>query len=96
MLRITLIFQDAEAVTLRLDGKLIGTCVSTLKKECLNYKDKKNKTVILDFSGLSFIDRDGVTMLESINDEKLQIVNCPIFIEKLLENLISVMKGDIK
>lgn len=88
MLRITLTYQDKEAVTLRLDGKFVGACVSTLKKECLTYQDKKNKTVILDFSGVSYIDSNGVRILESINDEKLQIVNCPMFIEKLLENLI--------
>ena len=88
MLRITLIYKDKQAVTLRLDGKFVGTSVSTLKKECLTYKDKKNKTVILDFSGVSYIDPNGIRILESINDEKLQIVNCPMFIEKLLENLI--------
>ena len=96
MLRITLIYQDEEAVTLRLDGKLVGTCVSTLKEECSTYKDKKNKTVILDFSGVSYIDPNGVRTLESINGEKLQIVNCPMFVEKLLENLISVKKGEVR
>ncbi len=96
MLRITLTYLDLETTRLRLDGKLVGTCVSTLKDECLIHKDKKNKTVILDFAGVSYIDPNGVRMLESINDEKLRIVNCPMFIEKLLENLISVKKGDVR
>ncbi len=95
MLRITLIYQDNETVTLGLDGNLVGAFVSTLKNECLNYKDKKNMTVILDFSGVYYIDPNGVKILESINDEKLRIVNCPIFIEKLLENLTSIKKGDV-
>jgi len=33
-------------------------------------------------------------MLESIKDEKLQIINCPLFIEALLQDLISEEKGD--
>ncbi len=88
MLRISLIYEDKEAVTLRLDGDLVGTCASTLKKEFLTHKDKENKTVILDFSGVSYIDDNGVRILESITDKKLQIVNCPMFIEMLLKNLI--------
>lgn len=92
MLRITLLYMNLEVVRLRLDGRLVGTCVTNLKEEFLNYRDEKNKTVILDFSGVSYIDSSGIRMLESINDEKLQIVNCPMFIEKLLENLISAKK----
>lgn len=94
MLRITLIHQDKETVTLGLDGNLVGASVSTLKNECLDYRDKNNMTVILDFSGVFYIDPNGVRILESINDEKLRIVNCPMFIEKLLENLPSMKKGD--
>ena len=95
MLRITLIHQDNETVTLGLDGNLVGAFVSTLRNECLDYKNKKNMTVILDFSEVYYIDPNGVRILESIYDEKLRIVNCPMFIEKLLENLLSMKKGDV-
>lgn len=88
MLRITLMSLSLESVILKLDGKLVGTCVSTLREECLSYKNKDNRTVILDFSGVSFIDPEGVKMLESIKDERLHFVNCPMFIKKLLEHLI--------
>lgn len=96
MLKITLTYQDDKTVTLRLDGNLVDPFVSTLKKECLIYKDKKNKTVKLDFSGVFYIDPNGVRILESMYDEKLQIVNCPIFIERVLENLISVKEGGVR
>ncbi len=94
MLRITEMFEDVKTITLKLDGKLVGTCISHLEEQCLNYKAKKNKTVLLDFSGVSYIETDGVRMLESIQDEKFQIVNCPLFIEALLQDLISEEKGD--
>jgi anti-anti-sigma regulatory factor len=54
---------------------------------CLHYKDEKNKTVVLDFSGVTFIDNEGVRMLENIKDEKIKIINCSLFIQKLLHKL---------
>ena len=92
MLRITLLYMDSEKVRLKLDGRLAGLNVASLKHELLNYMDGKHKTVILDFSGVSYIDTSGRSMLESINDGKLKIVNCSMFIEKFLENLISATR----
>ena len=88
MLRISLISQDVETVKLRLEGRLISCCVSELKKECLSYINNKNKRVILDFARVSFVEPNGVDMLRNINSDKLCIVNCLIFIEKLLEDLL--------
>ncbi len=93
MLRITEITKDDKTVSFRLDGKVVGTCVSDLKKLCLHYRDEKNKTVVLDFSGVTFIDNKGVRMLEKIKDERIQIINCSLFIRSLLSNLITGNKG---
>jgi anti-anti-sigma regulatory factor len=91
MFRTTEISEDEKTVTLRLDGKLIDAWVSDLEKLCLYYKDEKNKAVVLDFSGVTFIDGKGVRMLENIKDEKIKITNCSLFIQKLLCKL---MVGD--
>jgi anti-anti-sigma regulatory factor len=84
MFRTSETFEDEKTVTLRLDGRLIDAWVSDLEKLCLHYKDEKNKTVVLDFSGVTFIDNKGVRMLENIKDEKISIVNCFLFIKALL------------
>lgn len=47
MLRITETSQDEKAVTLRIDGKVVGTRVSELEKLCLHHRDEKNKIVVL-------------------------------------------------
>jgi anti-anti-sigma regulatory factor len=89
MFRTTEISEDERTVTLRLDGKLVHAWVSNLEMLCLHYKDEKNKTVVLDFSGVSFIDNDGVRMLENIKDEKIKIINCSLFIQTLLHKLVT-------
>lgn len=89
VLRVTLINQDDETVYLRLDGKLAGTCASTLEEQCSVYMENNYKTVLLDFTGVSYIDAEGVEMLERVKNERIQIVNCPLYIETLLGNLIS-------
>ncbi|MGE5445264.1 MAG: STAS domain-containing protein [Ignavibacteriales bacterium] len=88
MFRTTEISEDEKTVTLRLDGKLVHAWVSNLEMLCLHYKDEKNKTVVLDFSGVNFIDNEGLRMLENIKDEKVKIINCSLFIQKLLHKLL--------
>lgn len=88
MLRISLIDQDENIAILRLDGKISGTCVSNLRDECLRYKDDYKKITVLDFSGVTYIDPNGVKMLEDIKDERVRIVNCQLFIKTLLGDLV--------
>ncbi|MGI0014790.1 MAG: STAS domain-containing protein [Nitrososphaera sp.] len=84
MLRITETSVDEKTVTLRLDGKVISTTLSDLEKLCLHYRDRENKTVLLDFSGVTFMNNAGVKMLKRIKDERIKIVKASLFIETLL------------
>lgn len=93
MLKITETSKDEKTVTLRLDGKVVGVWVSDLERQCMYYRDEENKTVVLDFSGVTFIDNKGVRMLEKIKDERVKIVNCSLFTGALLHNLITSNKG---
>jgi anti-anti-sigma regulatory factor len=88
MLKITEISKDDEAITLRLEGKLVDTWIPELERTCLYHRDEKNKAVVLDFSGVTFIDKNGVGMLESIQDQRVKIINCCPFIQSLLSNLV--------
>lgn len=86
--------EDQNTIRFKLDGTLVGASISVLKEQCMKYKNNKRKTVLLDFSGISYLDANGVKMLESVKDENLQIINCPLFIEALLKDLVSTNKGD--
>lgn len=93
MLRVTEISEDNKTVKLRLDGRLVEAWVSGLEEMCLHYRDEKSKTVVLDLSGVTFIDNQGVRMLENIKDGRLKIINCSLFIEALLNSLTVSNQG---
>ena len=85
MLRITETSENEKTVTLKLDGKMVGELVSDLEELCLHHRDEKGKTVILDFSGVTFIDNQGLSVLKKIKDNRVIIVNYSLFIETLLD-----------
>jgi len=58
--------------------------VSLLKEKILECLEN-NKKVLLDFSELRFVDEHGMEMLKRMPSEKIEITNCPKFIEELLK-----------
>lgn len=87
MLRITKTFDDDHTVILRLDGKVIDTTLSDLEDLCLRYRDKEDKTVLLDFAGVTFISDSGLRMLERIKNGGIKLANGSLFVEALLTGL---------
>jgi len=87
MLRITKTFEDDQTVILRLDGKVVDTTLSDLESLCLQYRNKENKTVMLDFAGVTFISHGGLRMLERIRDERIKMANGSVFVEALISGL---------
>ena len=88
MLRITEIPEDDKTITLKLEGKLIGVWITYLDRKCA-YRKKKGYTVVLDFSGVTFIESRGVAMLERIKDDRVRAVNCSPFIRSILGKVIN-------
>jgi len=84
MLRIDKVYENLFTVKLKLEGTIVGEWVSLLKEtilECL----ENNRKVLLDFSELRFVDKHGVEMLRRMPSEKIEIINCPGFIEEFLK-----------
>jgi anti-anti-sigma regulatory factor len=94
MFRITEISGDDRTVTLGLEGKVVDAGIPDLERMCIYYRDERDKTVLLDFGGVSFINSTGVRMLERIKDEKIKITNCSPFIRSLLGDLITERRGE--
>ena len=84
MLRITKIFEDDLTMTLRLDGKIVGATAAGLEGAYRQYRNGGSKTLSLDFSGVTFIDGDGLAMLKKIKARGVALVNGSPFIESLL------------
>ena len=83
MLRIEKVGEDADTVTLRLEGKVVAQWVAALEQECQRVL-QGSKRLNLDVAGVAFIDRDGVAMLGRMNGKRVQVVNGSPFLHELL------------
>ena len=84
MLRIDKMHENLSSVKLKLEGSLVGKWVSLLEEKILECLENKKK-VFLDFSELRFVDEHGMGMLRRMPSQKIEITNCPKFIEELLK-----------
>ncbi|MDA2932798.1 STAS domain-containing protein [Acidobacteria bacterium AH-259-D05] len=84
MLKITIIASDEETVTLRLEGRIVGEWVHELRRECeKNLKERRR--VILDLSGVTFGDHQGIKVLKALTGDGVQFTGCSLFLSALLE-----------
>ncbi|NIP38451.1 MAG: hypothetical protein GWO07_05960 [Candidatus Dadabacteria bacterium] len=88
MLKITEINNKRNKVELKLEGRIVGTCIDYLEQVCADYYKQKFDEVLLDFSGVRYVESDGVDLLKNLMKNNVKIKSCPIFIEELLKNHI--------
>ena len=84
MLRITKIAENGLPVTLKLEGKVHADWVSLLEQECRALLSQK-KTVLLDFSEVTFMDDRAVEMIRRLPARSIKIINGDAFIEDLID-----------
>ena len=96
MIRITEIYEDNKMVKLRIEGKIVGPCIWDLERLCCDYIYKKEKEVVLDLEGVTFIDNKGLHMLGGFKDNEIKLVNCSPFIRSLISSSISSNKSKSK
>jgi anti-anti-sigma regulatory factor len=87
MLRITKTFEDDSTIAVRLDGKIISATVAELEEACRDYCNGGGQALFLDFSGVTFIDDEGLGMLKKIKRRGIAMVNGSPFVETLLSGL---------
>lgn len=87
MFKITKTEEDERTVNLRIDGKLVEDWQSEFER--LYLRIGRGRRIILDLSGVSFIDDSGIDFIEKMKDERIDIVNCSPFIESLLGDLVN-------
>jgi anti-anti-sigma regulatory factor len=89
MFKITKTKDHDNTINLRMDGKLVEEWLSEFEKLYLKIKNENYKRIIIDLSGVSFIDDNGIDFIEKIKDERIDIINCSPFIESLLGDLVN-------
>ncbi|HEY2589593.1 MAG TPA: hypothetical protein VGI81_27860 [Tepidisphaeraceae bacterium] len=82
MLRITEI-SEANAVTLKLAGKLVGPWIGELRSAC-GRAAARYGTVRLDLADVSFVDADGIALIRELAGGGLAIARTNPFVAELL------------
>ncbi len=84
MVRITVTDSSPHALTLLLEGQLIGEAVDELGVACERAL-AAGQVLTLDLAGVSFIDRKGVAFFHGLATRNVSIVNCSGFVAELLK-----------
>ena len=71
-------------VTLRLDGRLVGQWVELLRVSCEQIV-ARNCRVILDLSGVSFADHEGVQLLQQLDEQQVALIHCSPFLREQMK-----------
>lgn len=87
MLRITEHLENGRTLRIRLDGTITTDSFSDLEQVVASLNGTDGRTVILDMSGVDFMNDEAARKLISLRGERLRIINCSPFILMLLETI---------
>jgi anti-anti-sigma regulatory factor len=68
--------------------------MSELEASVVQYRNGGGRSVTLDFSGVVFIDEAGLRLLRKIKDDRINIVNCSLFVKTLLGDVLDDRGGN--
>ena len=74
------------AVTLKLEGRLIGPWVAELKNACEQHLAAK-QSINLDFADVTFADGTGLALLLRLRARGVTLLNCSPFLEEELRTV---------
>jgi anti-anti-sigma regulatory factor len=83
MLRLTRSTQLPHEVTLVLEGQIVAEWVGLLEAECqaLLHTDQR---LLLDLSGVNYLDRRAAALLRTLAGRSVQIITCPPLVAELV------------
>lgn len=87
MLRITENLENDKIVRLRLDGTISLQSFVELREVCTRHQTENRKTIIVDMSGVDFMNDEAAVKLVGLRSESLRVINCSPFIAALLETV---------
>lgn len=73
-----------KTVTLLLEGQVTGQWVKLLRKMC-DLRLKQNARITVDLQNVSFADRDGIALLRSLTERRVEILNALPFIAEQIK-----------
>lgn len=79
VLRVTEVESKANRLEIFLEGRVSGPWVAELQKLCEVALRRRCK-VTLEFSGVSFIDAQGISLIRSLLAKEVSVENCTPFV----------------
>lgn len=84
MLRISESLSSAGITTLRLEGQLSGPWVAEAHRSC-EFHTRNGHRLNLDLEELSFVDREGIALLNTLAKRGVGLTNCSQFLQDRLK-----------
>ncbi len=88
MLRISEVELLNDAMTLRLEGEMIGAAVEEVR-QLIAQSLAAGQRLTLDLAELRFVDRDGVALFKELAGHQVQFINCSPFLNEQLKDAIN-------
>ena len=79
MLRIS----TTDSNVLRLEGRLAGQWIELLEEVCKGGTSGEDQVLTLDLSGVTFASKEGISLLQSLQDQGVKCVFCSPFLKEL-------------
>ncbi len=83
MVRITLVETSSEKTRMKIEGRIVSDWIKTVDAECQQLLTQGRK-VLLDLSGVIFIEADGASMIRALLEKGCVLWSCPLFIHHVL------------
>jgi anti-anti-sigma regulatory factor len=94
MLRISGITErEPTDTTLRLEGQVAGPWVAELRRVCseaMEVDGPRDTALVLDLTGVSFLDADGIALFRELSRHRVQFTNGSAFIAEQLKGVADV------
>ncbi len=88
MLRISESLLSAGITTLRLEGRLSGPWVEEARRSC-DFHPGNGRRLNLDLEELSFVDREGIALLNTLVKRGVGLTNCSQFLKERLKEVFA-------
>jgi anti-anti-sigma regulatory factor len=83
MLRVTVIQESGQVVSLRVEGDVKGLWVAELRRACEDFLSRDVR-LILDLGAVSFVDLQGTALFAALRERRVDFVNASSFIAEQL------------
>ena len=88
MLRISESGSEQDVITFRLEGQLSGPWVEETRRSCAAHAGNGHR-LNLDLEELSFVDQDGIALLQVLAQNGVGLSNCSQFLKERLKEVFA-------